>query len=145
MLYYCVREPDEQYNDTKLLFHRGNRDGPIIAVADPCPEKKYETDIHFFPGNLTIPLRHSHPRHFAAYNRGYHWKGPMANELIEDESNGVVATYDPSVFEGHRMRIGVIDNKQPDMQDIVVITAMVVQERDEECKSKVLFTQNIAN
>ena len=126
-----------ELNDTKLIFHRGGKDGPIMATADPCPQQKYQTDIHFVDPKLTIPLKHKHHYHFTCKDRNFHWKGP--SELVEDDTSGVVANFEPSWFEGNRHRIGVLDvGKVPDLQDIVVVTAMVVQERDEEFKSKVL-------
>lgn len=58
---------------------------------------------------------------------------------MEDDTNAVVASFKPSWFEGNRELVGVLDAGQvPDMRDVVVITAMTVQERDEEFKSKVL-------
>jgi hypothetical protein len=127
-----------ELNDTKLIFHRGGKDGPVVATADPCPQHKYETDIHFVEPKLTIPLKHKHKNHhFICTNKKFHWKGH--SDLVEDDTHAVVANFEPSWFEGNREKIGLLDvGKAPDMHEVVVVTAMVVQERDEEFKSKVL-------
>lgn len=135
MLYYCVREPDETLDDTKLIIHRGGKDGPIMAVASPCSQQKYQTDIRFVHPPITIPFKHKHHSHFTSRDRSFHWKGH--NELVEDDKDGAVAKFEPSLFEGNRTKIGVIDVNQVDIQDLVVVTLLVLQERDEEFKSQV--------
>ena len=138
MLYYCVREPDLKHNDTKLIFHRGNKDGPIIAVTNPCPEgHKYKVDIHFPEMDFTIPFEHKHGEgllgtilHLVQF-KGYKKEGV--------KESGVVASYHPSPFEGHREEIkdGDLHMNLGRTQDLIVVTALTAQERDEETKSPV--------
>lgn len=127
-------ELDEAHNDTKITLHRGGKDGPVIATAEPCPEKKYQTDIHMVENKLLIPFHHKHHHHhFAAFSKKYHWKGHK--ELVEEESGSKVAEYNPSVFEGRRNTIheeGTLRVPQSEIQDLVVLTAIIVQERKEE-------------
>lgn len=134
-MYYCAVEPDLRHDDTKLVFRRGGRQGPIIATADPCPERKYQTDLHFLESNLLIPLEHKHHLHFCFGGKLFHWKGH--EELVEDESGRTVAMFKPSLFEGNRMKIGGMSVDRMGMVDLVVFTALVMQERNEEFKSAV--------
>jgi len=106
-----------------------------MATAYPCSHKKEETDVYFVVPGLTIPIRHKHHSHFSFKNRKFFWKGHK--ELVEDDKGKNAAKFEPTWFEGHRDRIGVLDVEQVDVQDIAVVTALAVQERDEEFKSKV--------
>lgn len=127
--------------DTKLIFHRGGKEGPVIATADPCDKQKYKTDIHFVQPKMTIPLEHKHDtKVFCSREELSHRKGHK--EIEKDEADGVVATYHPSSFEGNRevLKVGTFNITLKDIQDLVVVTALVVQEREEETKSPVSFS-----
>jgi hypothetical protein len=54
VVYYC-----EASEDHKLTFHRGGREGVIIATAEPCLDHEGDTEIYFLPqtqhANLTHP------------------------------------------------------------------------------------------
>ena len=137
MLYYCVREPDFEHNDTRLIIHRGGKDGPVIATADPCPNKKYQTDIHFVDLKLTIPFEHRETTNlYCSINKLFHRKGQKTEKM--DDST-VVAEFHPNVFEGNRevIHAGNLNISLPGIQDIVVVTAIVAQEKEEEKKSPV--------
>jgi hypothetical protein len=126
------------HNDTKLILHRGGKDGPVIATADPCDQGKYKTDIHFVEPKMTIPLEHKHDtKTYCSIEKLLHRKGHK--EIENDEADGVVATYHPSPFEGKRevLKVGTLDITLKGIQDLVVVTALVVQEREEESKSPV--------
>jgi hypothetical protein len=138
-LYYCTREPDYERADTKLIFHRGNKDGPIIATAEPCPRgQKYRVDIHYPEKNLTIPFEHKHGDHslLCSIPDILHFRGPKG-EAVGNE--GTVAIYRPSAFEGHRevIKLGDMEMTLGDKQDLIVVTALTAQEREEETKSPV--------
>jgi hypothetical protein len=99
----------------------------------PCPEEKYQTDIHMVESKLLIPFHHKHHHHhFSAFNKKYQWKGHK--ELVEVESGSLVAEYNPSVFEGRRNTIheGTLRIPKDNVQDLLVLTAIVVQEKSEE-------------
>ena len=128
-----------------MTFHRGGKDGPVIATGTPCLQTEGQTDIHFDELGLVIPLLHKHHKlpslhsrsSFSANDKNYHWKGH--GELIEDKANEVVATFHSTWFEGAHHKIGRLDIAQKEIQDIIVITAMVVQERSDEHKLSVHF------
>jgi hypothetical protein len=136
---YCEVEPDLPAMTTKLIFHRGSKDGPVLGTADSCFEEPHQTDIHVLSPNLVIPFKHKHHPRFEHNNKKYRWRGfscKQPSELVEeDTSENVAATFEPSPFEGNRERIhakeGTVITKQ-DIQDIVVMTVIVMQVREEE-------------
>jgi hypothetical protein len=54
VVYYC-----EASEDHKLTFHRGGKEGVIIATVEPCLDHEGDTEIYFLPqthhANLTHP------------------------------------------------------------------------------------------
>lgn len=141
ILYYCEREPDLAHNDTKLIIHRGGKDGPFIATGDPCPNEKYATDIHFTELKITVPFEHKEStKLYCSIDRLRHWKGKKKEN--EDDS---VAEFHPSVFEGNRevIKVGGLNIGLQGIQDIVVVTALVAQEREEEKKSPVYLSTDL--
>ena len=130
---YCEMKLDIPVNNTKLIFHRGGKDGPIIGTADSCPQKPHQTDIHLVSPNVVIPFKHSHVR-FEHGGKGYCWNRKVPNELIEEGSEETKATFEPSVFEGNRHRIhsvGKVVSTNDDL-DIVVMTVMLMEIREEQ-------------
>jgi hypothetical protein len=84
---------------------------------------------------LTIPLKH---KHFVSHGKKYWWKTPK--QLIQEDTQEMVAEFKPSVFEGERHvlhEVGTLEIERQDITDLVVLTALVVQERDEEMTSLV--------
>jgi len=69
---------------------------------------------------------------FTVNGKKYHWKDHI--ELVEDESNVIVATFVPAWIEdyGHRLGKLVIKSDARNMMDMVVITLLVLQERADE-------------
>lgn len=133
-----MREPDEAHNDTQLLIHRGGKDGPIIATADPCPAGRYQTDIHFLELNMEVPFEHKHnTTRYCSVKNVFHYKGKK--DASTEDAGEVVAEYHPSVFEGNReaLKAGDLSLGIKEIQDIVVVTAMVAQEREEETQGPV--------
>lgn len=125
---YCEREPDYVLNDTKLVFHRGDKNGPIMATAVPCPYQKYQTDIHFVTPDLVVPLKHKHHAHYTQRAHNFHLHG--------HHDSGFRGKFRPSVFEGNRQKITGDDAGKVDMQDLVLVTVMTTQERAEEVTGK---------
>jgi hypothetical protein len=134
---YCEVEPDTLANNTKLIFHRGGKDGPILGTADSCPQHPDQTDIHVVSPNIVIPFRHKDHPLFEHKGKGYSWKklfGHHSNELVEDGTGETTATFEPNVFEGNREMIhdvGKVVTKQ-DTRDIVVMSVILAQVREEE-------------
>ena len=133
--YYC-----ETAIDHELIFHRGEKTGPVIATAIPCLQKEGGTDIHFMNPKLVIPLQHIHhilqfthdKNNFEHKDKKYHWKDHT--ELVDDEAKVVLAKFRPSWLEGQGHKIGqlVITPDGQEMMDVAVVTALVVQERADE-------------
>lgn len=143
ILYFCEREPDFARNDTKLIIHRGGKDGPVIATGDPCSNNKYATDIHFTELKITVPFEHNEStKLYCSIDRFRHWKGKKKEN---EDNSGVVAEFCPSVFEGNRevIKVGGLDIGLQEIQDIVVVTALVAQEREEEKKSPVYLSTDL--
>jgi len=116
----------------------------MIATATPCLEKEDGTDIQIYEPSFSFPLLHTHHKlpsltsktSFSTNGKdSYHWKGH--NELIDDSTKTVVAKFRPTWLEGSGHKIGTLKLHQKDIQDIVVITAIVVQERTDEHKVSV--------
>jgi hypothetical protein len=130
------------HNDTKLIIHRGGKDGPVIATGDPCPNKKYATDIHFLELKLTVPFEHKEStKFFCSIDRLRHWKGKKK----ESDDSEVVAEFHPSAFEGNHevIKAGGLNIGLQETQDIVVVTALIGQEREEEKKGPVYLSTDI--
>jgi hypothetical protein len=87
---------------------------------------------------MTIPLEHKHNTElYCSMEKLLHRKGHK--EIAKDEADGVVATYHPNPFEGNRevLEVGTLNITLKRIQDLVVVTALVVQERGEETKGPV--------
>jgi hypothetical protein len=140
VLYYC-----ETQDDHKLIFHRGIKSGPVIATGAPCLEAEGCTDIHFTDPKVTISVQHVnhvlpffHDKNcFKFDDKNFHWKDH--HELIEDDTNVLFATFQPSWLEGQGHRIGqlFIKSDGQEMRDIVVVTSLAVQERADEYQKSV--------
>jgi hypothetical protein len=127
-------------------LHRGGKTDEVIATAVPCLEREGYTDIHFTqPRKLTLSFNHEffdlpffHSKHrFAANGKKYFWKGHT--ELVEEEHDVLCATFTPSWLEdkGHRIGQLVVTGDGKDIMDIIVFTALIVQERTDEYKASV--------
>lgn len=135
---YCEVEPDLTTMNTKLIFHRGGKEGPVLGTADSCFEAPHQTDIHVVSPKLVIPFKHKHHPRFEHNGKSYFWNGfscKKSSELVEEGSGDNTAAFEPSVFEGNQHGIhsttGKLVTKQ-DMQDIVIMTVIVMQIREEE-------------
>ena len=133
--------------DHKLVFHRGVKSDTVIATGVPCLEKKGRTDIHFIEPKFTVSFEHLHhslpftpSRSILTYNgKKYHWKDH--HELVEDDTNILLATFHASWLEcnGHKIGRLVIKGDGQDMRDLVVITSLIVQERADENEVSVRY------
>lgn len=140
-----MRDPHSEAKDGKLIIHRGNKDGPVLATTVPCEEKKSKYDIHFVDPKLpTIPVHHRHhehhEHHFHFNNKWFHF-GHHHHHHDKDhpkDDKDTVATYLPTIFEGSYAEVvGKLHITLKEIQDLVVTTVLVVQERDEEKKPSV--------
>ena len=126
ILYYCIVEPTEDQSDKVFVFHRGGKDGAIIATATPCLTKRDATDLLFVDPKITVPISHKHHCHFKADGKSFYWR----KEAMKEEEG----EYHPSVFSGHHHGI-VLSTIKPNLafiQDLVVLTALITQLKEEE-------------
>jgi hypothetical protein len=140
-LYYCRADPD-----SNLTIRRGNSDGPIMATAETSKAVEGSTEIYFHDSGTSIEIHHTHSRLpfvycktlFTYNGKAYHWKDHK--ELVDDATGEVVGRFHTMWLEGSGRRIGTLEVlKDVRMQDMVVITAIVVQERSDERNQAVLI------
>ena len=122
-----------------MTLHRGGHDGPVIGTAKPCTVRQGSTDINFVDPKSTVSLQHKDhwipPRHSRTYfsvdDKKYHWKG--YDELVESDTKSVIAKFQSNwwQYETHDERIGRLEVSRPDLMDMIVFTAMIVEERAE--------------
>jgi hypothetical protein len=115
VLYFCFVEPREDIMDKEYIFHRGGKDGPVIARATPCADKKYALDLRLEDPPVTIPISHSHS--FRAGGKRHCWK----------PSDG---DYEANIFTGAHYRVPSMTLQQ--IQDLVVVTALITEMKEEE-------------
>ena len=132
-LYFCEADPD-----SKLTIRRGGPDGPILATGEPCKTSEGSTEIFFHDSSTDIKIHHQYhylpfthnKTSFTYKDKQYHWKDHT--ELIDDASGEVVGKFHATWLEGTGHKIGTLEVKDAAMQDVVVVTAIVVQERSDE-------------
>ena len=132
-MYFCEADPD-----SKLTIRRGGPDGPILATGETCKASEGCTEIFLHDSNTEMKIHHeyhylpfTHNKSFFTYkDKQYHWKDHT--ELIDDASQEVVGKFHATWLEGTGHKIGTLDVMDEGMQDLVVVTAIVVQERSDE-------------
>jgi hypothetical protein len=139
-VYYCDAAPDH-----KLIVHRGDKSGPVIATGDPCLSKEGLTEIHFPESETVIELQHVHHKFlhlhgkttFTFNGKRYHWKGHTV--LVESDTDVVIAVYHSMWFDANWERLGSLEiaSVSKEITDVVVITALVLQERSDEGRQAV--------
>jgi hypothetical protein len=122
------------------VFRRGDKNGPIIAETDVCCSTPGATDIEFNEPRAIVHLQHdfhlTHPcaTEFRFGGKTYHWLGH--SELVEVETGKVIAQFRTSwhIMESIEHKLGTltISDEGMSMTDVIVITALIVQERSEE-------------
>jgi hypothetical protein len=116
MFIYCEVELDIPAHNTKLIFRRGGKDGPVMGTAESCPQKPHQTDIHLVSPKIVIPFKHSHSR-FEQNGKRYCWNHrQILTELIEDGNAEPRFT-----VSGRFLQL-----------DIIVMTVMLMQIRKEQ-------------
>jgi hypothetical protein len=141
-----VREAPSEAKSGKLTVHRGSKDGPVIATTVACEEKKGRFDIHFVDTKLpVIPLHHRHhdhehhEHHFHFNNKWFHF-GHHHHKEVDKDDKDTVAAFLPSILEGsYKEVVGKLHITLQEIQDLVVTTVLVAQEREEEKKPPVSF------
>jgi hypothetical protein len=137
-----------------VTFRRGGKDGPVIATADPCHEKQGSSKIEMASPSTTVVLEHL-PRRmlvfppktsFSVDNNKYYWKG--YTDLFEEKSDRLFAQYQPSLTGENEPNTGQllvndVDNKF--LTDLIVASAVVMQQRSDARKRAVSFLLFISN
>ena len=178
-----------------MTFHRGGKDGHVIATATRCHQVRGDTDIHFTEPVDEIQLtrrqrilRLGTPKtHFTVEIREkpgegvppsrrlqFVWDGhtelwPHVNATFSRPRIHPIATFRPSRLEGLAHSIGYIDmNWDPEsyygydesignykrfelqegymkrLLDVIIISALVMQERDEEHRIIVMLLSQLS-
>jgi hypothetical protein len=130
---------DEEHNVT---IHAGDRSCPVIAIAKQCLAQDGVTDIHFTVSGDTVRLEHVHrllpffhgKTLFEVGGKKYHWKGQTA--LLDDQTGQLLAGFHATYLETDYHRLGnlVVTEEGKKTLDLVVISALVLQERSDEGK-----------
>ena len=129
-----------------VTFHRGEKTGPVIATADCCQEKQGSSKIEMVEPPTTVVLDHL-PRRmlvlppkttFTFDGKKYYWKG--YTDMFEEKTDKLLGQYLPASNEGADPGTGHLvvaedDNKQ--LSDLVVISAVVMQQRSDARKRAV--------
>lgn len=113
----------------------------MIATVDPCLKRTGQTDVHvqLDEEKLTVSLTHKHhllpslhsKTSFVAHGKPYHWQGHK--DLYDEQASEVIATFKSTWLEGTCHKIGTLEfAPHRGNQDLIVITALVVQERSDE-------------
>jgi hypothetical protein len=109
-----------------------------LATAETSKAIEGSTEIYFHDSGKSIEIHHSHTRFpfahcktlFTYNGKAYHWKDHK--ELVDDATGEVVGRFHAKWLEGSGRHIGTLEVKDVRMQDLVVLTAIVVQERSDE-------------
>jgi hypothetical protein len=135
--YYCNGTPHH------AAIHRGDFTGPVIATTDSSEGKDGLTEIHMAEAGSTIPIRHKHETiphthgssFFTVGGKHYYWR--KRHDLIEEGTNNVLAAFHPARGSTHQGTLYIFPSAEH-MKDIVVISALMDQERvDDKKKAKV--------
>jgi hypothetical protein len=129
-----------------ITLHRGGKTGAVIATAEPCQEKQGSSKIQYTEPESTIVLDHL-PRRmiilppktsFTLDDKKYYWKG--YTDLFEEKTDKLVCQYAPKTAEGSDPNTGklvVSEGNDKKLDDIIVISTVVMQQRSEARKRAV--------
>lgn len=143
---YCVSDLQEvlfyiEFGPGKTItFHRGGKEGKVIATAETCEDKQGTSRIEFVESSTKVALEHL-PRRmvgilppkttFEVEGKKYHWKG--YTDLIDESNNKLVAQYTAIELEGSDNKTGnlVISEGEEKIFDLAVFSTMVQQHRSD--------------
>ena len=135
VLYYL-----DVFDDSNVEIHRGNKYGPVIAKSRMCRSNPRATDLLVTDPRSRTHLDHihhdsrTHATSFMDNGQKYHWNGL---ELVNDTTGNVLAEMSLAKDTLHHKSGNLVikAGTWQDLTDPIVMTAMVVQERDDEAKS----------
>lgn len=127
------------------MIHRGDKGGPVIAIADLSQAKEGISVVEFQEPQSVVQLAHVHHRlplthsntYFTFGGKKYHWKAHAA--LIEDDTRICLAAHHTINLGGPRHRLGsiVLTHEGLKMRDLVAVTLLVERARSDEEKLEV--------
>ena len=129
----------------KVTLHKGSKNRSVIGNATPHHEKDCVINIHYKDDIQGIPLQHQHHQlpslspksSFTFDGKPYYWKGQ--SEFVDEKKNLIIARYQADWWEDKSHRISRL-NVQVEgisMQDFIVFSWFVVQERAKEHRESV--------
>jgi len=126
--------------------HKGDKSGPVIASATQFIGKDGSTEVKLIgAAQRSIELKHVHGAFpffhgntfFKIGEKKVHWKGHSA--LVEDHTNVCLAVYKAKFLETKDRKLGTLLITAPGVPylDIIVVSALVEQERSDEAEAEV--------
>lgn len=137
---------------SSITFHRGEKSGPVIATADCCQEKQGSSKIEMIETSTNVVLEHL-PRRmivlppktsFTISGKKYYWKG--YTDLFEEKTDKLLAQYQPTLTEGSEPCTGqliIAEGANFQLNDLIVISSIVMQQRSEARKRAVSHLQSV--
>jgi len=139
ILYYC----DAASDDARLEVHRGNKYGPVIAESHRCSTTPGAIDFVPPRNNRAPSPTHIHHEHRSLKTffvgpdqHRFHWN--RWAELVEDDTDNVVAKLVRNKSVSSNIGKLVIKAGRDFSQDFVdstVMSALIIQQRDDESSS----------
>ena len=137
--------------DSALHVRRNGKGGPTVAEVTACLVTPGLTDVNFSSPLHTVELDHLHTdeikdmTRFSVDGEFYYWKNH--SELIRVRDGELLAEFIPSwlVVDVNEHKLGrlAVKNVEKPSLDVIVTTAMVVQERADEARKAVRCPQKI--
>jgi hypothetical protein len=134
-----------------LTFHRGQQTGPVIATAECCEEKQGSSKIQLVESSTTVSLEHI-PRRMVMLNpktsfvvdgNKYYWKG--YTDLFDEKTDKLVAQYSPIEADNKTGELIVTEGSKKNLNDLVVISAFILQRRSDARKRAVSHLKFYSN
>lgn len=132
------------------MVHKGGLAGPVIATAILSSTKNGATEIKLTQTHQTLLQTHvsgffSGKTFFEIDGKKFHWKGQSA--LVEDDTGVCLAVYKAKSFESEDRKLGTLLVTAQGQQyvDIIVVSTLVEQERNDESEFDVQFCINDAD
>lgn len=134
----------------KMLIHRDDKEGPVIATVDLNRATEGISVIEFKEPQAVVQLKHVHHKlpfthantYFTFGGKKYHWKAHAA--LLEDDTRICLAAHHTINIGGPRRRLGsiVLTSEGLKMRDLVAVTRLAEQARCDEAKLEVRIRNN---
>jgi hypothetical protein len=128
-----------------ISLHRGGKDGPVLATADPSHEVHGSSKIHCTDPESTIVLEHvpGHgmglvfpPKtHFSIGDKKYYWK--RYNDVFEEKTDRLVAQFTAEGMDANSGNLLTMEGNDETTREILVLSTVLMQGRSEARKRAV--------